>query len=63
MGFIYIFIIFKDGKMGFKDKFGNWNGLIEYIVNKVWINWWNYKLYVIYFLLIVWKVRVVKLCF
>lgn len=35
MGFTYTLTTSKDGKMGSKDKLGNWNGLIEYIVNKV----------------------------
>ncbi|XP_078361238.1 glutamate receptor 2-like [Oculina patagonica] len=34
MGFTYTLTTSKDGKMGSKDKYGNWNGLIEYIVNK-----------------------------
>ncbi|XP_020632392.1 glutamate receptor 2-like isoform X2 [Orbicella faveolata] len=34
MGFSYTLTTSKDGKMGSKDAAGNWNGLIEYIVNK-----------------------------
>ena len=35
MGFTYTLTTSKDGKMGSKNSAGDWNGLIEYIVNKV----------------------------